>query len=314
MRVQLILAAVALFILASCTAPEEGKAIDLTSPFIGGTTGLQIAFQGLRKEVFDGGSDPFDVLVRLENKGESPIKKEDVRVKLSGFNPGEFTKREEQLMKNADEDILESRLDPAGTVLIAPPAVVEFTELNHMAPITGASASFPLRAEVCYMYQTKAVSKLCVRSNILNPPEGGICNVNEDKTVFNSGAPVQVQSVKESARAKDKIGFSFEIRQAGAGKIFEKRSKCDITQRKNENRVHVVVDSKIQGITCTGLTSSGTKAEGFVTLFEGIKLVTCTQPITTKSDFEQIISIEATYDYEEFIQTDITVKSSGTQS
>ncbi|MBI4016478.1 MAG: hypothetical protein HY363_02175 [Candidatus Aenigmarchaeota archaeon] len=310
MRSKYIIAVMLLLILFSCTK-SESEALELKSPFIGGNTGLAIAFQGLRKDVFDGGRDPFDVLIRLENKGETAVKKEDVSLKLSGINPAEFSKLEEQLVKNPDDDILESRLDPAGQVLLAPPSIVEFTGLNHFAPITGASANFPLRAEVCYVYTTKAVSKVCVRSNLLNPPEEGICAINEAKPVFNSGAPIQIENVQESARAKDKIGFSFEIKHAGTGQLFEKKTKCDRTQRKNENRAYIVVDSKMSGVTCTGLTSSGTKAEGFVTLFDGVKLVTCTQPITTKSDYEQVISIEATYDYQEFSQTEITVKSSG---
>ncbi|MBI4148175.1 hypothetical protein HY490_02695 [Candidatus Woesearchaeota archaeon] len=314
MRVRTIVVCLVLFLVVACTPGEQdGQALDLKSPFIGGTTGLQVNFQSLRKDVFDGGRDPFDVVIRVDNKGEAAVKKEDVRVRLTGINPAEFSKLEEQVVKTADDDILESRLDPAGTVLPAPPAVVEFSGLNHFAPIQGASATFPLRAEVCYTYQTKAVSKVCVRGNILNPPEGGICNINENKQVFNSGAPVQIENFQESARAKDKIGFSFDVKQRGTGEVFEKRSRCDRTQRKNEDRVYVIVDSRIAGLTCTGLQSSGTKAEGFVTLFDDTKLITCTQPITSKSDFEQVVSIEATYDYEEFAQTEITVKSSGPQ-
>jgi len=301
------------FAIVACTQ-KEGEVLELTSPFIGGSSGVEPAFQGLRKEVFDGGRDPFDVLVRLENKGESPVKKSDVRVRITGINPAEFSKLEEQLVKNPDDDILESRIDSTGQVLLAPPSIVEFSGLNHFSPITGASANFPLRAEVCYTYTTKSVSKFCVRGNLLNPPEGGICVINEVKPVFNSGAPVHVENVQESARAKDKIGISFEIKHVGTGQIYEKKSACDKTQRKNENRVYVVVDSKIQGLSCTGLASSGSRAEGFVTLFDGVKPITCTQPITTKTDYEQAFSVEATYDYDIFVQTDITVKSSGEQN
>ena len=152
---------------------------------------------------------------------------------------------------------------------------------------------------------------MCFLSNILNPREGSICSINEDKQVFNSGGPVQIQTMKESARAKDKIGFSFEVKKIGTGQIYEKKTKCDKTLRKNENRVYMTVDSKIDGLSCTGLTTSGTKAEGFVTLFDNVKIITCTQPVTTKTDFEQVISINAMYDYEDFVQTEITVKNSG---
>lgn len=304
---------VVLVFLAACQGTGEGP-LELQSPFIGGSTGLGIAFQDLRKEVFDGGRDPFDVVVRLENKGESPIRKEDVRVRLTGVNPAEFSKLEENLVKSPDDDVLESRKDAEGNVLLAPPAFVEFEGLNRFAPIAGASVAFPLRAEVCYKYQSNAVSKLCVLSNVLNPAPESICRVDEDKPVFSSGAPLQVVNAKESARAKDKVGFSFEVRQAGTGQVFERGSKCDRTLRKNENRVYVTVDSRMSGLSCTGLESSGSKAQGFVTLFDGVKLVTCTQPISTKSDFEQLVGISAEYDYEEFVQTELVVKSSGESS
>ncbi len=298
-------------LITACTTQEAGKTLELKNPFIGGTEGLKLSFQELRKEVFDGGRDPFDITIKLDNAGESAINKDDIRIKLSGVNPSLFGKLEEQLARSPDDDIVETRLDPAGNILPSPPTTVDFTGLNHFTSITGASSIFPLRAEVCYLYETRAVSKLCVLSNILNPKEGAICAINEDKQVFNSGAPLQIQNVRESARAKDKVGFSFEVRKAGTGQVYEKKSKCNKTDRKNENRVHITVDSKMDGLTCTGLTSAGTKAEGFVTLFDGIKLITCTQPVTTKTDFEQVVGISTVYDYEDFVQTELTVKSSG---
>ncbi|MGH9427747.1 MAG: hypothetical protein ACRD2L_15770, partial [Terriglobia bacterium] len=134
---------------------------------------------------------------------------------------------------------------------------------------------------------------------------------NEDKPIFNSGAPVQVGAVKETAGAKDKIRFSFEISNAGTGQIFERGSVCDRSSRAKENRAYVIVDTGMPGLQCTSLTTSGTKAEGFTSLFEGKKIVTCTQTVTSRTDYEQQIGVEVIYDYEEFKQTQITVKSSG---
>ncbi|MBI4016684.1 MAG: hypothetical protein HY363_03245, partial [Candidatus Aenigmarchaeota archaeon] len=52
MRSKYIIAVMLLLILFSCTK-KESEALELKSPFIGGNTGLAIAFQGLRKDVFD---------------------------------------------------------------------------------------------------------------------------------------------------------------------------------------------------------------------------------------------------------------------
>ena len=310
MRYALVALMILLVLLAAC-AQKKTEKIELTTPFAGGTTGIVADFIDFRNEVFDGGRDPFEVVVKLENKGESNVLGNRVRVKLSGVNPAEFGKLEEDLRKSASEDVVGMRKDPQGNILPSAPVFVEFMGLNHFSPIAGSRADFPLRAEVCYLYSTKAVSKLCVRENILNPEAGGICEINEDKPVFNSGAPVQVGTVKETARAKDKIGFSFEITNAGSGAIFERGSVCDRSSRAQENRVYVIVNSGMPGLQCTSLTTSGTKAEGFSTIFEGKKIVTCTQTVTSRTDFEQLVDIEVIYDYEEYKQTTLTVKSSG---
>lgn len=299
-----------LLFLIGCKQPKEEK-VELTAPFVGGTTGILASFVDLREEVFDGGRDPFDVVVKLENKGEASVSKDNARVKISGINPAEFGKLEEELTKSPPDDLIATRKDPAGTVLPSPPVFVEFVGLNHFTPIAGAQATFPLRADLCYLYKTEAVSKLCIRENILAPEPGGICEINEEKPVFNSGAPLQIANVRESTRARDKVGFSFEVVNVGTGDVFARESGCDRSTRANENRVFVRVNTNMPGLSCTGLTTTGTTAEGFVTLFDGRKLVTCSQTVTTRTDFEQLISIEAVYDYEEFTQTQIIVKSSG---
>ena len=311
MRNAIVAVMILIVVLAGCAGGKKGQKVELTAPFVGGTTGIAADFIDARKEVFDGGRDPFDVVVKLENKGESTVPPNRVRVKLSGINPSEFSKLEEDLMKSPGDELTSVRKDPQGNALPGAQATVEFTGLNHFSQITGAQVAFPLRADVCYTYTTNAVSKLCVRENIMNPAPEGICEINSDKEIFNSGAPVQVGAVKETAFGKDKLSFSFEISNAGTGDIFERGSVCDRGTRSKSGRAYVVVDTGIPGVSCSGLQTSGTKAEGFTTLYDGKKLVTCTQTVTTRTDFEQQIDIAVIYDYEEFKQTTLTVKSSG---
>jgi hypothetical protein len=307
---RLIAILVLAFFVVGCQAGTK-KQVALEAPFIGGSQGLALDFQNLRKEIFDGGSDPFEVLVKLDNKGEELVKKENVRVKLSGINPAEFSKSELDLMLNAPDDVIEMRKDPQGGTLPGQQVVVEFSGLNHKGVISGASAQFPLRADVCYLYRTKTVSELCVRENLLTPRTGGICELNEDKSVFNSGAPVQVTNFREATRAKDKVGFSFEVKNVGTGSVFQRNSMCDRSERKNENRVYVIVETGLSGLQCTGLETAGRGAEGFVTLYDGSKIVSCAQSISSRSDYEQLINIETIYDYEQSIQSTIVVKNSG---
>ncbi len=307
----LIAVIISLTLLLGCTAGDDANKVPVTSPFIGGTAGLSADFVDLRTDVFDGGRDPFDIVVKLDNLGEARVSKEDVRVRLSGFNPAEFGKTSQDLTKSPDDNLLEKFKDTQGNVLPGSSIFVEFKGLNHVAPITGSRVDLPIRADLCYMYSTKAISKLCIRSDVLTPAPGGICEITEDKPIFNSGAPVQFANLKEMARARGKIGFSFEIQNLGTGDIFEMGSICDRSNRGYENKIYIQVNTNLEGLSCTGLETTGKTAAGFVNLFDATKIITCTQDVSTMTDFEQVINLEAAYDYEEFKQVQITVKSSG---
>lgn len=313
MKKQIIILTLALAILLmGCEPGQEEKSINIGSnPFAGGTKGIDISFQDFRSTVFDGGLDPFDIIVRLENEGETLVPKDKIRVTLTGINPTEFGKSETDLTKRAPDDIVEKRKDSQGNILPGPPTFVEFTELNHRKKLTGASAEFTIRADACYLYRTKAVSKLCIREDILTPEAGGICEINEDKTVFNSGAPVHIQNLKESTRSKDKIGFTFEIANVGTGDIFERNSNCDREDRRKEDKVYLIIDTGMSGLQCTGLNPTATGAEGWATLYGGRKIISCSQYVANKANYEQLMNVELIYDYEQDIQDTITVKSAG---
>lgn len=309
MKKTLIFLIIAAIMLAGCQQ-QEGATIDLTQPFLGGTQGLVFSFSELRTEVFDGGIDPFDIAVKLENNGEADIQKDKVRIALSGINPLEFETTESQMTSSPTEDVVATKKDMLGNIQLGPAVFVEFKNLNHQGKITGTQLSYPIRADICYLYNTQTVSKLCMRKNALTQEEG-ICTVNEDKPVYNSGAPIQVTRLTESARAKDKIGFTFQIQNMGTGETFERGTVCDRMTRKNKDRVFVRVETNTPGLTCAGLEPKGTYAEGFTTLFDGVKTITCTQPVMTGTDYEQVIGIESHYDYNEYTQTTITVKNAG---
>ena len=304
----IIMAIIITAIITGCQGEEQTVSIE--TPFIGGTQGISFDFEQLRADVYDAGTDPFDVTIKVENKGETDILKDNIRVTLSGINPTEFSTTENQLITTPKEDVISMRKDQMGNIQLGPPVFIDFSNLDYKGKITGTNIDFPIRANMCYLYNTKTLSKLCIRKNILTANEG-ICKINEDKPVFNSGAPIQITRLTESARAKDKIGFNFEINNMGTGTPYQRGTVCDKTTRKNQNKVYVRVDTNMEGITCTGLENKGTTAEGYTTLFDGVKTITCTQPVPGKLDFEQLITIETFYDYEEFKQTSITVKSAG---
>jgi len=302
-----VLLAFILILAIGCTPSEE--TVDL-QPFIGGDQGLEVDFLDLRKEVFDGGSDPFDVIVRLTNRGEMDVEEEAAVVKISGIRAQSFGKSDNELSQNPQDDVLGLQADSEGNVILGAPIFVEFLGLNHMGTIVGATLQFPLRADVCYEYKTMAVSKICVRKDLISPEAEGICDIAEKKPVYNSGAPVHVQNLRESSQGRDKIRFTFDIRHVGTGIIFEQTSQCEIDRKKN--KVFVRVDTHIPGLSCTGLkTASGTSVEGTATLFDGIKTIQCTQTISKRSDYEQEIDIIISYKYEDSKTAELIVKHAG---
>jgi hypothetical protein len=297
---------IVLIFLLGCAGRSGDSKVDV-QPFIGGTDGLEIEFLELREDVFDGGDDPFDVILKVTNKGERDVLAQDVTLSLSGVRAQEFNKREEDLRKTAPEDILALHADSEGNIYPEAPAFIEFLELNHVSSISGAAITLPLRADACYKYGTDAVSKLCIRKNLISPSADGICEIDSPKEVFNSGAPVHVGNLRESTQGRDKIRFMFDITHEGTGTIFEPGSTCELDRKKN--KVIVKVDTKIPGLTCTGLeTRVGTYVEGIVTLYNGIKTVQCTQQMQKLSDYEQAIDIDLGYIYEDTKTEQLIVK------
>ncbi len=295
-----------LLFLVGCAGEEERPAAG--TPFLGGTNGLLVNFESSPPpEVFDGGNFPFDVILKLKNNGEWDVPKEKVRVKLSGIRAEQFGFLPSDLIKNSPDDLPKMQRDPTGKLIESPPVFVEINNLNHAEAITGAELTFPIRADVCYRYGTEAVAQLCVRENILNPKAGGVCIINDDKAVYNSGAPVQITGFTESARSSDKIGFSFNVEHQGTGDIYEQDTTCN-KERAFEDRVYVKVDAGIPGLACSAL---GGGTEGFVKMFGGIKPVQCTLTVPSPSDYELPVTITIGYDYEVGQSTQILVKHTG---
>ena len=277
------------------------------SPFIGGTTGLLISYDkdAPPAEVYDGGDFPFDVVVKLKNEGEYSVSKDKVKVNIIGIHPQEFSLTESDLAKSPDEDLLGKQKDAEGNVIEGTTTYVIFPNFNHKELLTG-NMQYPIRADVCYNYATNVNSMLCIKRSSLDK-EGDICMVNEKKKVFNSGAPVQVVDFQESPRGKSKFNFNFKIAHKGNGGIYKKDSKCEYT-RANENKVFVSVDTGMSGLSCTGLDGGATS--GYVTLYGGERVITCTQEAETGIDFEKPVNIELEYDYEEGVLTQLLVKHS----
>lgn len=305
----IFLAAVVLLVvgLSGCSTGKSKGPVK-SNPYIGGTQGLLIEFGDGNPppEVYDGGDFPFDITVKLENKGEFTVPRNDVQVKITGIRAQEFGVSEGSLTKSPDEDVEGREKNAEGGIRDGPPVYVEFSGLNRREKLSG-NTEYTIRADVCYTYKTFANSKICVRENNLDVDEG-VCAVNEVKTVYNSGAPVQIKDFKEVPRARNKIGFDFTVEKAANGEVYKKGTKCaDI--RANEDKVWVEVKTGIPGLECSGL-KDGTSTTGYITLYGGSRIVTCVQTVDTNSDYEAPVDITLVYDWEDLKETKLLVKHS----
>ena len=315
-----------LLIMTACSNNNNDSNYEGT-PFIGGDNGIILSFgQGAPPEnVYDGGDFQFGINVQMENEGEYTIEEGKANVKISGILSSDFNNVD--LFHTTEEDLIKTSKDPDGNVLKGTTYHAEFNDLDYTSSLEG-SQQFTIRADVCYDYGTTTTTKLCFREDLLDSTKEGVCDVNGAKTVHNSGAPVQITSLEESATGSNKIAFTFNIEKKGNGNIFKSKfigggeipdEQCK-SVRKFEDKVWVDVDfdgnSDLNGATtCQGLKDSGNgndpDRQGFVTLYSGEKSVRCTVNLeddSVKGDYEKIITIKLRYDYQEHINTNILVK------
>ena len=283
-----------------------------TNPYQGGTSGLSIQFaEGAPPdEVFDGNTYPFDIELKLLNVGESEVAKEDVKIRISGINPLDFGKTESDfIMTGIQEDLIPTIVDSEGNKIPAPPVFVTFPDLMYEDLLPGNN-QFPVRADVCYTYETNAIADGCIRADVLSIDEDAVCQINEKKVVFNSGAPIQVAEFTEQPSGSDKIRYVFKIQHIGSGRVFLPNTRCpsDLASvRTSENRVHFKIESRVQDLVCSGL-KGGSGKEGDVYLINGEATLHCTQQTSSSLDYIDKLHITLTYDYKEFVEKYLLVK------
>ena len=305
----LILSLVVVIVAVAC---QQQAATTVGPTFVGGTQGISMEFlqDAPPTEIFDGGKFPFAVNVKMKNVGEWEIPSgAGIRLQLTGIDPADYGVTAAQLIKNSPQGMLPTRRGPAGEVIEGDTIVMDFPNLNYQRSLYGdVPATF--KADLCYQYGTKVSSNLCVKKDLAST-DTSVCVVNEEKAVANSGAPVQITSMRESQGGTDSILLTLTIRHVGTGKVFEKASGCqDVLQKRG--KVYLKLDTGMSGLACTGMqTSAGqpaTGSEGYVTLFGGERQISCKQPTGGQGDFLKTMTATLEYDYNQFVTEEVTVK------
>jgi|TARA_Y100000310_G_scaffold343863_1_gene453550 hypothetical protein len=318
-----ILSIIALLVLAGCSSGggSETSGSAPKTPFLGGNDGIDIELlEGSPpEEVTDGGTLPFQAVVMLKNEGEFDLKRDDVKVDLIGILPEDFGVSSGDLTDKRPEDDLSPKIrDGEGNIVDPIVTEVAFPDsdnfFNFERSVTGNTV-FVFRADICYKYQTKALSRICVLRDLINLDKDDICDPSDTKKVFSSASPVQVNSFKQTVAGRDKISFSFDVSHTGSGDVFKEGDstsppadcpKDSRARREKENKVFVSVDTGLSSLRCIGF---GESASGYVTLVNGKRTVTCHQELDSgRNDFETNVDITLDFNYRDNVEREVLVK------
>jgi hypothetical protein len=292
---------------------EEEVPIE-TGAFIGGSQGLVMSFtEGAPPDAVYDRDFPFDISLKLENVGEwSIVNVVDTTVSIIGIDPTDFGKSLVDLKKDSTVPMLGKRLDQQGNVQQGTITNIDFQNFQYRGAVVGR-VDFVLRADVCYEYGTRVNTKICVLDDLLGVSraagEAPVCEPSETKPFENSGAPVKVTSVKETATGMDRITVTFDITHVGSGTIFRRNTECNPVIA-DKDKVYFKVNTGLPGLSCSGIEGGG--SEGFVTLYGSSRQIICTQQLPApRGDYEKQITAELTYGYREYIDKTLTVKQTG---
>jgi len=312
----LIVILVAAVFLTGCTGSST------TTPgktFIGGTEGLRTSFLpgSPPGTTTDGGTSGFSIVLKAENRGESDIDSEDGYVQIWGVDAGTFSATQyTDFKKGFTEPIRGAVKSFDGNVIDGGISTIDFIDLTYLPSIPGDYV-VPIYANVCYRYSTKVASQICVKNNAEQALSSKqICEVEGEKNPQNSGAPIQVTSLKESYAGGGKIAVTLTITHTGKGDAFFKDDQLNcnnVESNNNRGKVRVEFDDvEISGrrvpVVCPSLT------DGYIRLFsvEGQvepQTLYCTIDVSGSNNVVQVpLSLELSYVYLQHVEQALTIR------
>ncbi len=326
--VTLLLFLLAFALIAAGCQSQTSSGSSATSAFIGGTSAVKVAFieNSPPNEVTDMPAGqtgfPFDASVTIENTGENSIEENSITLTLSGFFPGDFDTTSDKLTQTHPESGVFRGVskDPDGNKIQGDREQITFPteegKLKYNKELKG-NQQFPLRVDVCYPYETKVLSQVCLMggdrgfTNIKKT----VCNPTGSRPVSNSGAPVQVTSITQSVGGQSKTILNFNVRKVGTSELFKNDATDGCKDSfANKDRISVEVDTGIAGLRCLGLLD-GKEGEikagtynGKVILSNGEASFTCIQDYTGDTDSLKTFDVTLNYFARDSATTSVLVK------
>lgn len=306
------IALVSILFLVSCTttAPKS------STGFIGGTDGLSATFitDQPPAKVYDDNTNPFTIALTIENKGEHDVQPNELLTTIDGIDYTAF-----QIANPNQRNSLrigKVQKDSTGAVLPGD----KNTDISYDASYkdkVAASSPYSIGMNICYNYQSDALSKVCLRNDVTaRPGPKDVCMIEGNRIVSSSGAPIQITTITERPSGKNQVELIIEFENKGKGEVYDpsflSKGTCltDIASGL-QNKVHAKVffQDATPSINCKQLDNTN---EGTVRLVTNKQRLDCT--IDTGSiqatTFEKDLNVALTYVYKDYISTQILIDKS----
>jgi hypothetical protein len=293
----LIMSIMAVFI-AGC---DEEEAPTGPSPYIGGTKGIIAEFEPMGIEesgiytIFD--QEDFPIQVALKNKGEHDVSPGDVDIVIQGIPIADFSGIASGTLSNSKNIEKVSELNEEGGE-----EIVDFGQkIKYIPDVPGTFYDANVFASYTYSYKTYAsVPKVCFKENLR---DDRVCEVDETKKVYSSGAPIQVTSAVEKPAGAGLIEVDFEIENVGGGKSTVPNR--EFSPQYNQLRYIIEPSTEIAKWTCT---AAGRENEA--RLVDGKATIRCRlrEPLEKDALYTKAIGLTLSYDYRDIIQETVRIK------
>ncbi len=214
-----------LFLLLLACAPRKAEGPQQPVDFRTGTQGLFMEFVPNLPPPRLLSPGPFDVMLRVENRGTSPLGGPLDTVYLSGFDNTIITGI---LTTGARIPTLEGR-----SAYVAQGGIDTVSFKGNIAPLAGKRIDKyqpTILATACYNYETVASAQVCVDPNPFAPTAvAKVCTAGP-VSLGSQGAPIAVTNVLVDA-SPGKTRFTVNIQNVGGGDVFrngvEFMTKCN---------------------------------------------------------------------------------------
>ncbi|MBU0536138.1 MAG: hypothetical protein KKE20_04180 [Nanoarchaeota archaeon] len=297
-KVFMVLVMAAVIIIAGCEGGQDNTGT--TSPYIGGSQGLLATFEefGVQEEgiatIFS--DETFPLEITLKNKGEQDIEAGAVEVTLKGISPNDY---DGILFESTNDKLLErvSEYAPEGGE-----ETVDFGDASYAIALSGSYYDATVFASIVYPYQTHAsIPRVCFNTDARDT---SVCTLEGTRTVYSSGAPVQVTAAREARSGANLIAVEFDVANVGGGDVTKPGMEFDNRYDQISFSLDETSDPGMWECRLGGEENGGRLVDGKATV--RCKLL---NPMEEGTMYTKQLDLTINYDYKYLIEQSVRIKN-----